>query len=65
MSYMPKPLTVILLAVFTLGLGGCCAYEPSAKQGKCASDRTWVAPAQDADGEWKDGYCAWEEGKAP
>lgn len=54
---------ILVSAVFTFM--GCKSWAPSTtEQGKCSVDRQWVPPQQDADGNWKEGYCEWLPGKA-
>ena len=59
-------LALFILLSMTCALTGCKSWAPSTTEtGKCAVDRKWVAPQQDPKtGEWKEGYCEWEDGKA-
>ena len=65
---MKKNVALALLVLMSMAcaLTGCKSWAPStAETGKCAVDRHWVAPAQDpSTGEWKEGYCEWDTGKA-
>lgn len=61
----------VVLAMFVMmsmacAVMGCKSWAPaSSETGKCAVDRQWVAPQQDPNtGEWKEGYCEWQPGKA-
>ncbi len=50
-------LILMLIALVGLSVGCSQVYVPTAKTGFCKPGRTWVAPAQNAQGEWRDGYC--------
>ena len=61
----------VIFALFVLismaaAVTGCKSWAPvSSETGKCAVDRQWVPPKQDPKtGEWKEGYCEWQPGKA-
>jgi hypothetical protein len=52
-------LVLSMAALFSLALFGGCGgpYIPTVQDGTCKDGRVWVAPAQDAEGNWKEGYC--------
>ena len=55
-----------LLAIVSLSFAtvACGAWQPiKDPPAKCGMDRNWVEPAQDAEGNWQEGYCQWDEGR--
>ena len=61
----------VIFALFVLismaaAMTGCKSWAPATNEpGKCSVDRQWVPPKQDPNtGEWKEGYCEWQPGKA-
>ncbi len=63
---MKKTVIAMLLVVSAaFALCGCKSWAPASNEtGSCSSDRHWVAPHQDEDGNWVEGYCEWNDGKA-
>lgn len=58
-------LVTFVLGIVSLTAIGCGSWQPQPTPGKCSAERHWVAASQDANGNWKEGYCTWDEGKGP
>jgi len=53
----------VAVAISTLGACGGAQRPPS--EGQCLAWREWVAPQQQDDGTWRQGYCRDREGQTP
>ena len=57
MSRLNKLFVAISGAVLACMLGACGGVQVPSENGQCHEWREWVAPTQNADGSWNEGYC--------
>ncbi|WP_157069703.1 hypothetical protein [Sandaracinus amylolyticus] len=48
---------IVAVVMACTALVGCGGRQQPPTTGTCHPGREWVPPAQDENGQWRDGYC--------